>query len=345
MNYTRTDKPGTGTSYRQATGKMPYSLTNDYLFRALLQRNNRVLKHLICDLLHLQPETVRTVTIENPIVLGEALDNKTFILDIRVALDNFALIDLEMQIVNYQNWPERSLSYLCRNFDQLHRGGEYREIRPAIQISFLDFTLFPGHAEFYATYKMMNVKDHHVLTDKFVLSVLNLKQIERATEEDRQWNIHHWAALFKATTWEEAKMLAEKDPIMEDAVVTMYEMTAEDAIREQCRAREEYYRTIHTYEAEIQAKERQLDEQTCQLDEQARQLDEQTRQLDKQTRQLDERTRQLDEQTRQLDEQSRQLDEQSRQLDEQTHQIDELHQMIESLKRQLAVNTEGSSLS
>lgn len=300
INQVTTNMPRTQSSYRQATGKMPYSLTNDYLFRALLQRNNRVLKHLICDLLHLRPETVRTVTIENPIVLGEALDNKTFILDIRVALDDFAVIDLEMQIVNYRNWPERSLSYLCRNFDQLQRGGEYREIRPAIQISFLDFTLFPGHTEFYATYRMMNEKDHHVLTDKFVLSVLNLKQIEMATEEDRQWKIHYWAALFKATTWEEAKMLAEKDPIMEDAVVTMYEMTAEDAIREQCRAREEYYRTIHTYEAEIQAKERQLDEQTRQLDEQTRQLDEQTRQLDAQERQIDELRRKVESLTSQL---------------------------------------------
>ena len=296
------------SSYRQATGKMPYSLTNDYLFRALLQKNNKVLKHLICDLLHMQPENVKTVTIENPIVLGEALDNKTFILDVRVALDDIAVIDLEMQIVNYQNWPERSLSYLCRDFDQLQRGGEYREIRPAIQISFLDFSLFPGHSEFYATYQMMNVKNHRVLTDKFVLSVLNLKQIERATEEDRQWKIDYWAALFKATTWEEAKMLAEKDPILEDAVVTMYEMTAEDAIREQCRAREEYYRTIHTYEAEIQAKERQLDEQT-----------------------------------RQLDEQTRQLDEQTRQLDEQARRINELQQKIEFLTGQLAPNAECSS--
>lgn len=54
--------PEAQPSYRQATGKMPYSLTNDYLFRALLQKNNRVLKHLICVLLHLQPEEVSTVT-------------------------------------------------------------------------------------------------------------------------------------------------------------------------------------------------------------------------------------------------------------------------------------------
>ncbi|MDE7222996.1 MAG: Rpn family recombination-promoting nuclease/putative transposase, partial [Acetatifactor sp.] len=153
--------PEARPSYWQAVGKLPYSLTNDYLFRALLQRNNNVLKHLICVLLHLQPEDVNTVTIENPIVLGEAMDNKTFIMDIKVLLDNNAIINLEMQIVNYMNWPERSLSYLCRNFDQLQSGQDYQETKPVIHIGFLDFTLFPECPEFYATYKLMNVKNHH----------------------------------------------------------------------------------------------------------------------------------------------------------------------------------------
>ncbi|MDE7223810.1 MAG: hypothetical protein K2O34_08540, partial [Acetatifactor sp.] len=92
-------------------------------------------------------------------------------------------------------------------------------------------------------------------------SVVDLKQIELATEEDRLWRIDYWAALFKATTWEEVKMLAEQNPIIEDAVVTMYEMSAEDAIREQCRAREDYYRTINTYEAHIRKRDQKLEQQ------------------------------------------------------------------------------------
>lgn len=265
--------PEAQLSYRQATGKMPYSLTNDYLFRALLQRNNRVLKHLICSLLHLQPEEVNTVTIENPIVLGKALDNKTFVLDIRVLLDNHTLINLEMQVVNYLNWPERSLSYLCRNFDQLQSGQNYQETKPVIHIGFLDFTLFPEYPEFYATYKLINVKNFHIYTDKFVLNVVDLNHIEMATEEDRQWEIDYWAALFKATTWEEVKMLAEQNPVFEDAVKTMYEMSAEDEIREQCRAREDYYRTMNMYKAHIRNRDQKIDQLESENSEQAVKID------------------------------------------------------------------------
>ncbi|MDE7224887.1 MAG: Rpn family recombination-promoting nuclease/putative transposase, partial [Acetatifactor sp.] len=101
--------------YMQATGKLPHPLTNDYLFKALLQKNRNVLKHLTCSLLHLHPKEVESVEIKNPIVLGEALtedfDSKIFVLDINVMLNNQVLINLEMQVVDYENWPERAMTY------------------------------------------------------------------------------------------------------------------------------------------------------------------------------------------------------------------------------------------
>lgn len=285
--------PETRPPYWQATGKMPYSLTNDYLFRALLQKNNRVLKHLICALLRLQPQEVSTVTIENPIVLGQALDTKTFILDIRVLLDNQALINLEMQVVNYLNWPERSLSYLCRSFDQLQSGQDYQEAKPVIHIGFLDFTLFPECPEFYATYKLQNVKNHHIFTDKLVLSVVDLNHIELATEEDHQWEIDYWASLFTATTWEEVKMLAEKNPIMEDAVATMYEMSAEDAIREQCWAREDYYRTLNTLKVHINNRDKLLEQHIQLLEQKDQEVEQKELEIEQKNHEIEQKNQEI----------------------------------------------------
>ena len=44
----------------------------------------------------------------NPIMLGEAINHKTFFLDVFVILNNHTRINLELQVVNEQNWPERS---------------------------------------------------------------------------------------------------------------------------------------------------------------------------------------------------------------------------------------------
>ena len=94
-----------------------------------------------------------------------------------------------------------------------------------------------------------------------------------ATEEDHQWEIDYWATLFKATTWEEVKMLAEQNPVFEYAVKTMYEMSAEDEIREQCRAREDYYRTMNMYKAHIRNRDQKIDQLESENNEQAVRID------------------------------------------------------------------------
>lgn len=171
------------------SGPLAIPMTNDYLFRALLQQNNHVLKGLICSLLRLSTEEIRTVEITNPIELGTSFTDKTFILDVRVILNDLVIINLELQVINQHNWVERSLSYLCRSFDHLQAGRNYLDARPVVQIGLLNYTLFSEHPEFYATYQLLNVKNHSLYSDKLRISVLNLTQIEYATEEDRSWQL------------------------------------------------------------------------------------------------------------------------------------------------------------
>lgn len=121
--------------------------------------NQEVLKGLVCALLHLKPEEVRSIVVKNPINLAGDVSGKEFILDINVMLNNEKLLNLEMQNLNEHNWPERSLSYLCRSYDQLYRGQRYEEALPVVHIGFLDFTLHPEFPEFYATYQLLNIEN------------------------------------------------------------------------------------------------------------------------------------------------------------------------------------------
>ncbi len=226
-----------------ATGPLSIPMTNDYLFRALLQRNNHVLIGLISSLLHLPPLDISSAVITNPIELGDTIDNKTFILDIRVCLNDNVIINLEMQVINEHNWTDRSLSCLCRSYDNLRPAEKYQTVRPVIQIGLLNFTLFPQHPEFYATYKFLNVKNYTLYSDKLRLCVLDLTRTDLATEEDRRYQINYWATLFKAATWEELKMLSQKNEYIGEAAETVYQLSQEEKIRMQCEAREDYYRT------------------------------------------------------------------------------------------------------
>ena len=249
MNHSNTTST---ISLANASGKIPYNMTNDYMFRAVLQKNAKVLTGLVGSLLHLDPETL-DVEIANPIILGESIDDKTFVRDVEVTVNKKTHLDLEMQVINYGNWKERALSYLCRSFDSLTRGSNYIDLAPAVHIGFIDFSLFGDAPEFYATYKMKNVKNHRIYTDKMWLSVVELNSIELATEEDRLYKIDQWAKLFKAKTWEELKAMATTDQYMESAVNTMYELSADRMVKEQCRRRAEY-ELYQKYQAEENAR-------------------------------------------------------------------------------------------
>lgn len=222
-----------------ASGPINLALTNDFFFRALLQKNNTVLQGLIASLLHLDFDSITSVEIANEVALGELPLDKVYILDIHVRLNNNTDINLEMQVFNTGNWPERSISYLSRSFSNLQRGDDYQYVKPAIHIGFLDFTLFEDAPEFYATYYLMNEKNHRIYSDKFRLSVVDLTQINLATDEDKAYGIDQWASFFKSTTWEELKMLAQKNQAISEAVSTTYMLYNDEVAKGMFLAREE----------------------------------------------------------------------------------------------------------
>lgn len=263
-------------TFYNATGKIDYTLMNDYMFRAVLQEHENVLKGLIASLLHLNPETIKSTTILNPIELGKDYSDKTFVLDIKVLLNNAAVINLEMQVASQDFWTNRSLSYLCSIFQNLESGDDYAQIKPAYHIGILNFSPFPDYPEFYATNQMMNIKEHYIYNDNFTLNVLDLTQIHLATEEDKAYKIDYWAKLFKAKTWEDLKMLAQNNNVFEETCEAVYKLNQDPEARYICEMREEGQRILRTYQNMIKAKETALaekDEKLAEKDEEIAEKD------------------------------------------------------------------------
>lgn len=137
-------------------GKLPFPLTNDYLFKVVFQTDETILGALLCSLLDLMPKDIHSIVITNPFVLGATAADKDTVLDIRLVLNNDSLINLEMQIKNERDWPERSLCYLCRTFDNLGKGASYLDVKPAHHIGILNFNLPHVQKQFYSHYFMIN---------------------------------------------------------------------------------------------------------------------------------------------------------------------------------------------
>ena len=224
----------------KATGEIKYNMTNDYMFRALFQQNTVALKGLLSSLLHMPPEDILSVEIMNPIVIGETINDKEFRLDIKAVLNHYQQINLEMQVVNRHDWPERSIGYLSRMYNNLQKGDQYINVKPAIHVGILNFSPFEDEPIFYSQNVLMDMNKHRIYSDKFQVNVLELRQIELATEEDKKWNLDFWAKLFKARTWEELKMIAKDNEYFTEASNTLCDLYADFNVRERCRDREDY---------------------------------------------------------------------------------------------------------
>ena len=210
-------------SYEEISGEIGFSLTNDRYFKYLMQENKSALKYLVRAVLGLKKEEVKDVRILNPVKPGSGAGDKEMTLDLQVILNDESLIDLEMQATNEYNWPERCLNYIYRMDDTLQQGNDYSNMMPIIQVGFLDYTLFKENPEFLSTYKIMNPKNGQVFTDKLQINVVDLNQIEKATESEIESGLARWARLFKAGTWEDLKTIAKEDAEMETTVKQTYD--------------------------------------------------------------------------------------------------------------------------
>ena len=99
---------------------------------------------------------------------------------------------------------------------------------------------------------------HKLYSDKLVLSVVNLNQIELATAEDRKYGIDHWARLFKADTWEAIKNMAKENEYISDAAETLLRSNQDLKIRSYCEAVEEARRVRRGLERLVAEKDEAL---------------------------------------------------------------------------------------
>ena len=107
-------------------------------------------------------------------------------------------------------------------------------------------------------------------------------------------------------------MLAEKNEAIASAASTVFQLVADENIRMQMEAREDYYRRQRTQEWQRQNLQMALKEaEQC-----IQKIEEESRQKDVALKQKDESLRKAEEETRQKDEALRKAEEETRQKDE-----------------------------
>ncbi len=210
--------------------KLKYTFKHDTLFKMVFVQYPDLLKRLVAELLTIRFESIKDFAIRNPEMPPESMGDKFCRLDINMTVDG-QRVDLEIQVADEGDYPERSLYYWAREYSTALGEGEKFSLLPrTIIISILAFRLFEC-AEFHSEYQLLEVTRHTPLTDRQVLHYFELPKLPAIVHADDGLKL--WLSLFKAETEEDlAKIEALEVSVMQEAIGAYRHVAATDEFKE-----------------------------------------------------------------------------------------------------------------
>ena len=221
---------------RDGMKKLQYTFKTDTLFKMLFVKHEDLLQKLVAALLGISVDDIQQFDIQNPDISPENLKDKFCRLDINMIV-NGQRVDLEIQIANEDDYPERVMYYWAREFSSALPAGQGYSVLPrTIIISIIDFDLF-NCTEYHSFFQPLEVARHTLLSDKMGFHFFELKKLPNEINEDDPLLL--WLSLFKAETEEELdKIKSLEVPAMNQAINAYYSITASPEFREVERLRE-----------------------------------------------------------------------------------------------------------
>jgi len=216
--------------------KLDYTFKTDTLFKILFVKYPDLLKRLVAELLNIQIVSIGEFIITNTEIPPEALKEKFCRLDIHMTI-NGQHVDLEVQVADDHDYPERTLFYWARDYSSaLGTGQQYIKLPRTVIISIINFELFDCE-DFHSQFETLEVTRHTRLTDRMCLHYFELPKVPFSDSVDNELRL--WLSLFKADTEEDLKCLERLEvPFVEQAITAYRSIIATDEFKELERLRE-----------------------------------------------------------------------------------------------------------
>lgn len=212
----------------------------DFCFKELM-RNEKARKGLIAAFINIRPEEILETVLLNTNLRKEFQEEKLGILDVRVLMHDKSQIDLEMQVLAFPFWEERTLFYICKMYaEQIERGEDYDVLAKCIHISILNFPFLKDTQEYYSCFHLRDDKNGNIYSDKLEFHVLELPKIKPDQEPESE--LVQWGKFLNGKREEDFKAMAEKNEYIHEAYEILKRMSADKEKRLEYETREKAIR-------------------------------------------------------------------------------------------------------
>ncbi|MDR2668325.1 MAG: Rpn family recombination-promoting nuclease/putative transposase [Desulfovibrio sp.] len=205
----------------------------DFMFKRIFgdRGNTRALVDFLKAVLDLPDEEYKALIFVDPNLYPRYWGGKRFVLDLKLETHSGKVIDIEIQLSDTYEMKERIVAYESRMIsDQLGEGETYRVLTKAITILIVDFTLIENADDYHQKFMIRNESASVILSNIFEIHTIELTKIPSAEDGNILWR---WLKLLKATREEELDMLQQHYPDLQEPIVRIKELSADELMREE----------------------------------------------------------------------------------------------------------------
>ena len=169
-------------------------LKNDLVFQELFgkQKNSKITSHFLSLILERE---IKDIDLDaNKRMLGNRINAKTGRLDIRAKFNDGEDCNIELQVIEYENMPERMLDYWGVMYsNKINRGQGYDVLKPSISILIADYKLSQTKEieKYHTIWNLREKENTNIILTKniemHVLEIPKIKEKEVEKEELAQW--------------------------------------------------------------------------------------------------------------------------------------------------------------
>lgn len=217
----------------------------DFCFKELMMKET-IRKGFISTVLQIPVDEIKSAKVLNTYLRKTRKEEKQGILDVRLEINDSYQIDIEIQIKELKIWGDRSLFYTSKMFiEQIEESDDYNIFRKCINISILDFNLFPNINKFYSKFHIREDETNVLYTDKMEWHIIELPKVPKKKSENQN-QLELWARFFKSEGRDDFEMLSKENEMMKEAYDYL-KIISQD--KEKRREYEERQKAIRDYNA------------------------------------------------------------------------------------------------
>ena len=198
-----------------------YNPLNDVLFKFIFgseERKQVTISFLNAVLNREGRDAIKDIEFRNSEIVPFYEGDKLTRLDIFCVTEEGERIDIEVQIANKKNMERRSLFYWSQMYlMNLAQGGKYQDLKPAITINILRYTIFPEEP-MHSMYSIYNIDTKRRLNNDMELHFLEVPKFTKKPVKEMT-RMERWLAYFSNKLDEkEMEELAMKETAINTAL-------------------------------------------------------------------------------------------------------------------------------